>query len=91
MMNQTPYPLGGCQSASQTERVDLADWQVVMNHVMLRLPSEMRAAITLRNRDRRTFAEIGEELQVSSEAARRLWARGIEQLRNELLMSHEFN
>jgi RNA polymerase sigma-70 factor (ECF subfamily) len=49
-----------------------------------RLPPDYRDVIELRNREHLTFAEVGERIGRSDEAARKLWARAIEMLRAEL-------
>jgi RNA polymerase sigma-70 factor (ECF subfamily) len=49
-----------------------------------RLPEELRRIILLRNQERRTFEEIGPLLGRSPYAARRLWAKAIERLQQEL-------
>jgi RNA polymerase sigma-70 factor (ECF subfamily) len=51
---------------------------------LARLPETYRQVIELHNRDRLTFAEVGECIGRSAEAARKLWARAIEMLRVEL-------
>ena len=48
------------------------------------LPVEMRLAVELRNRDHLSFCEIGAQMERSPEAARKLWARAIEKLREKL-------
>jgi RNA polymerase sigma-70 factor, ECF subfamily len=50
-----------------------------------RLPENYRRVIQLRNWEERSFVEIGERLERSDEAARKLWARAIDRLRGELL------
>jgi RNA polymerase sigma-70 factor (ECF subfamily) len=49
-----------------------------------RLPEDYRRVITLRNHERREFDEIGQLMERSSDAARRLWSRAIERLQLEL-------
>jgi len=49
-----------------------------------RLPADQKTAILLRSRDHCSFAEIGERMERSADAARKLWFRGVEQLRREL-------
>jgi RNA polymerase sigma-70 factor (ECF subfamily) len=49
-----------------------------------RLPNDYRKVIELRNREHLTFAEVGERIGRSEEAARKLWARAIEMLRREM-------
>jgi RNA polymerase sigma-70 factor (ECF subfamily) len=49
-----------------------------------RLPEDYRRVITLRNQERREFEEIGQLMERSADAARRLWSRAIERLQQEL-------
>ncbi len=49
-----------------------------------RLPDSHLQVILLRNRQRYSFAEIGEILQISPDAARKLWVRAVEGLQAEL-------
>jgi RNA polymerase sigma-70 factor (ECF subfamily) len=49
-----------------------------------RLPEDYRQVITLRHLEERSFEEIGPLMQRSPDAARKLWARAIERLRQEL-------
>lgn len=58
--------------------------ELALERALARIPGEMKAAIVLRNREHLSFAEIGLQLQRSSEAARKLWARAIERLQQEL-------
>jgi RNA polymerase sigma-70 factor (ECF subfamily) len=51
---------------------------------LLQMPADYRQVILLRNIDRLPFQEIGERMQRSNEAARKLWVRAIDRLR-ELL------
>ena len=48
-------------------------------------PDDYRRVIELRNRDNRTFQEIGRAMDRSPDAARMLWFRAIESLRRELV------
>ena len=54
-----------------------------------RLPGDQKTAILLRSRDHCSFVEIGVQMQRSADAARKLWFRGIEQLRRELVTPDE--
>jgi RNA polymerase sigma-70 factor (ECF subfamily) len=49
-----------------------------------RLPEEYRRALVLRHQEQCSFAEIGEALGRSAEAARKVWFRAVERLREEL-------
>lgn len=51
---------------------------------LVQLPTEYRLVIELRNRDRMRFAEIGQHLNRSEDAARMLWNRALERLELEL-------
>ena len=66
-------------NAEQSEAVEVA---------LRRLPEDSRTAILLRNDERRSFAEIGEALGKSEEAARKVWFRAVEQLRRDLGIGH---
>ncbi len=50
-----------------------------------RLSAPYQQVIELRNRDRHTFAEIGNQMAMGEERARRLWTRAVERLRRELV------
>lgn len=65
--------------------------QQQVERALERLPSDQKTAILLRSRDHCSFAEIGVQMQRSAAAARKLWFRGIEQLKRELLKSDERN
>src|SRR5262249_36849525 len=49
-----------------------------------RLPDDYQRVIVWRYQEERSFEEIGQLLQRSPEAARKLWARAIERLQQEL-------
>jgi len=49
-----------------------------------RLPEDYRRVITLRYQEQLPFEQIGELLQRSPDAARKLWARAVERLHEEL-------
>jgi RNA polymerase sigma-70 factor (ECF subfamily) len=61
-----------------------AEQRKALENALARLPDEYRQVVVLRNWERRSFAEIGALLGRSDDAARKLWARAIEKLR-ELL------
>jgi RNA polymerase sigma-70 factor, ECF subfamily len=56
---------------------------------LARLSDLDRRVIELRNRDRRSFSEIGAILGRSSDAARMLWYRAVNRLKRELALSDE--
>lgn len=49
-----------------------------------RLPDEYRQVVVLRSWQQLPFAEVGKRMGRSAEAARKLWVRAVERLRNEL-------
>jgi RNA polymerase sigma-70 factor (ECF subfamily) len=58
-----------------------------LRQALVRLPETYQQVIVLRHREGRSFEEIGRVLQRSSEAARKLWGRAIQQLQRELASS----
>lgn len=55
-----------------------------LEDAMARLPKEQREAIILRNQQHLSFEEIGEKIGKSGDAARKLWARAVDRLQQEL-------
>jgi RNA polymerase sigma-70 factor (ECF subfamily) len=70
----TPSPTGQAMAREAAERLDRA---------VERLPEDYRRVIRLRHQEGRSFEEIGETLRRSPNAARMLWLRAVEQLRQE--------
>jgi RNA polymerase sigma-70 factor (ECF subfamily) len=48
------------------------------------LPDDYRRVIELRYLEEQSFEEIGARMQRSADAARKLWARAVERLQQEL-------
>lgn len=55
-----------------------------LDRALQRLPDDYRQAIELRVRDGLPFAEVGRALGRSADAARMLWFRAVERLRDEM-------
>lgn len=55
-----------------------------LRHALQQLPEHYRQVIDWRNYERLSFAVIGERLGKSAEAARKVWARALEQLQDLL-------
>ncbi len=53
------------------------------------LPEHSQHVLRLRYQEQRTFADIGDTLNCSAEAARKLWARAVDQLHKKLSAPHE--
>jgi RNA polymerase sigma-70 factor (ECF subfamily) len=71
----TPTPSGLAMQREQDEALERA---------LERLPEDYRRVITFRYREERSFEEIGQLMQRSADAARKLWARAVERLQDEL-------
>jgi RNA polymerase sigma-70 factor (ECF subfamily) len=68
-------PSGKAAQREEDRRLDAA---------LASLPEEHREAILLRHRDDLSFAEIGSQLGLSENAARKLWVRAVAKLREAL-------
>jgi RNA polymerase sigma-70 factor (ECF subfamily) len=55
-----------------------------LEQALARLPADYRRVIALRYQEERSFEEIGSLMQRSADAARKLWARAVERLQQEL-------
>jgi RNA polymerase sigma-70 factor (ECF subfamily) len=73
-----PRQLSPSGEALSREQRDL------LNKALERLPEVYRQAIELRHSGNLTFQELGERLGRSEEAARKVWARAVRQLQEEL-------
>lgn len=56
---------------------------------LARLPDDQRQVLHLRHQERLSFGEIGQRMGRSAEAIRKVWARAIDRLREELNPPHE--
>jgi RNA polymerase sigma-70 factor (ECF subfamily) len=63
--------------------------QLALARAVQRLPEEYRRALMLRHQEQYSFAQIGEALDRSAEAARKIWFRAVERLREELAAKGE--
>lgn len=69
---------------SPLEALVLLEKQQAMETGLERLPAESRRAIEMRHLEEKSFAQIGEALGKSEEAARKIWFRALTRLREEL-------
>jgi RNA polymerase sigma-70 factor, ECF subfamily len=60
----------------------------LLERAMLQLPENYRQVIRLRNWEELGFEKIGQQLQISAEAARKIWSRAIARLAG-ILEAHE--
>jgi RNA polymerase sigma-70 factor (ECF subfamily) len=82
--------LGLVDQAATPYRKAIADEQTAaIERAIECLPEHYRQVITLRCFDRQSFVEIGRSLQISDDAARKLWCRAIDRLRREWEASDE--
>jgi RNA polymerase sigma-70 factor, ECF subfamily len=72
---EIPSPSGEAMAREQAEALQRA---------LERLPEDYRRVIILRNQERRSFEEIGALMARSAYAVRRLWARAVERLQQEV-------
>lgn len=73
----TPEPSPSEMLAAQEDDAALA-------RALARLPEHYRRVVTLRSDERLSFQEIGRQLGVSAGAARKVWVRALQQLRQAL-------
>ena len=86
-----------CVDVEQTAHVDLCAGQrtprsgaianedaALLRAALARLPEQAQQVIKLRSWEQLSFPEIGEKMDRSAEAARKLWSRAVEQLTREL-------
>jgi RNA polymerase sigma-70 factor (ECF subfamily) len=55
-----------------------------LRDAVARLPEDYRQVIVLRHQEGRSVEEIGQQMQRSAQAVRKLWARAVERLQHEL-------
>jgi RNA polymerase sigma-70 factor (ECF subfamily) len=70
--DQAPTPTTLILLAEERQCVEKAYWQ---------LPADMRLALHLRSQTDASFAEIGDQLDRSPEAARKVWVRAVQRLK----------
>lgn len=72
-----PDPSPSKQAVANEQHAALAQ-------ALQRLPDDYRQALLLRQQEQYSFAQIGEAMGRSAEAARKVWFRAVERLREEL-------
>lgn len=86
-------PLGGsalvgaelvAREPSPSTRALAQEQSAALEHALSRLPDDYRQVIELRSRDQLPFAEIATRMQRSPEAVRKLWARALARLQQEM-------
>jgi RNA polymerase sigma-70 factor (ECF subfamily) len=74
MATDEPSPSGQAMANEQTEAIERA---------LERLPDDYRLVILLRYQEERSFDDIGQLMDLSPNAARKLWLRAIKRLQQE--------
>ena len=72
---------------SPSGQVVAQEQAAALARAMERLPPDYRQVLALRHEQKLTFAQIGEQMQRSANAARMLWLRAVERLQKELGMA----
>jgi RNA polymerase sigma-70 factor (ECF subfamily) len=67
-----------------SERAAASEEAAALEQALASLPDHYQQVLRLRYQDQRTFADIGTTLNCSAEAARKLWARAVDQLQKKL-------
>jgi RNA polymerase sigma-70 factor (ECF subfamily) len=82
----TSTPAGAVRADTPTPSVQaMAHEQAqALQRALERLPEDYRQVITLRYQEERSFEEIGAQLKRTPNAARKLWARALERLQEEM-------
>lgn len=70
----------GRESVSTARRTQVLERQEALEIAMRRLPGHYREVLHLHTQEEMTFAQVGERLHCSAEAARKLWKRAAEKL-----------
>jgi RNA polymerase sigma-70 factor, ECF subfamily len=71
-------------SSTASKHVASREQAAALETALASLPENYRTALKLRYQDGLAFGEIGAILGCSAEAARKLWARGVDRLRQDL-------
>ena len=74
------HPDGGSDSETPSVIISKAERHAELLAAIQRLPPEQRQALVMRSFEHRTFAEIGAELGLSEDAARRRYLEALESL-----------
>ncbi len=78
-----PVPELAGSSSTPSGKAMAHEEEQALQDALVRLPEDYRQVITLRLQEERSFEEIGRLLNRSAEAARKLWVRAMQRLREE--------
>jgi len=77
-------PSPALDTSSPSSHAAANEESVALDRALQRLPADYREVLILRHEQSLSFAEVGQLMDRSAEAARKLWARAIARLRLEL-------
>ena len=81
--SENPGPVLTSAEPSPSANASAKEQAAALQQALSRLPEDYRQVIVLRYQDGRSFEEIGPLIHRSPDAARKLWARAMERLREE--------
>lgn len=70
----------GSEAGSLDRQTQAGEWHEALEMVLRRLPRNYRQVLHLHTQEEMTFAQVGQQLCCSSEAARKLWKRAAKKL-----------
>ena len=77
-----PFPLTSPERTPSSQAIEREQAES-LHRALERLPEDYRRVIVLRHLEHRSFQEIGQLMERSAQAARKLWLRAMAQLRDE--------
>jgi RNA polymerase sigma-70 factor (ECF subfamily) len=77
------------QVATPSQHIQVAEQALQLRSALSQLSADHRQVIVLRSIERKSFQQVGEAMQRSSEAARKLWLRAVDRLRELLGASRD--
>lgn len=81
--SQIGSPIADHHPSPLTEAI-IREETVLLREAITRLPNDYRTVVVLRNWERLSFGQVGQRMNRSTDAAKKLWARAIRQLQKEL-------
>jgi RNA polymerase sigma-70 factor (ECF subfamily) len=72
-----------------SRQVSAQEEAALLEQALQRLPDDYQTVLRLRSSEGRSFAEIGQRLNRSEDAARMLWLRAFKQLQKEMASAHD--
>jgi RNA polymerase sigma-70 factor, ECF subfamily len=73
-----------CRSPSPSNHALRLEWVEAVEEALERMPEHYRQAVAWRHQEQLSWDEIGQRMSCTSDAARKVWSRAIQQLRRDL-------